>query len=44
MKQPDSSDNGNRKDLAAHRLQVGREDLQAAKVLLEVRQPKIIYM
>lgn len=35
MKQPDSSDNGNRNDLAAHRLQVGREDLQAAKVLFE---------
>ncbi len=35
MKQPDFGDTGNKKDVANHRLQVAKEDLNAARVLLE---------
>lgn len=35
MKQPDSPDIGSKNDVAKYRLQVAKEDLQSAKVLLE---------
>lgn len=37
MKQPDSSDIGNKNDVVKYRLQVAKEDLQAARVLLEAQ-------
>lgn len=37
MKQLDSQDVGSKKDVAKYRLQVAKEDLQSAKVLLEAQ-------
>lgn len=37
MKQPDSSDIGSKNDVAKYRLQVAKEDLQSARVLLEAQ-------